>query len=96
MVGDVLVGGVTGALAGAIFFGGLHWPVGHLVQRRSPVIWAVGSLAIRTAIVLALFLLMLDGSPVRGLAGLGGLVLARTAIVSMVRRGGPRRESSWT
>ncbi|MBC7310549.1 MAG: ATP synthase subunit I [Actinomycetales bacterium] len=97
MIGDVTLGVAVGALAGLIFFGGLRWSVQRLVDSERPALWAAGSLIIRTAIVAALFLLMMDGRPVRGVAGLVGLFLARTVVVSIVRRRGRRsEESAWT
>lgn len=97
VIGDVLIGLGTGVLAGLVFFGGLRWTVSRLAENRSPAVWAMGSFMVRSAIVVALFLLMLDGSFVRGLAGMAGLLLARTVVVAAVRQGrGPTRESSWT
>ncbi len=97
MISDLLIGLGTGALAGVVFFGGLRWTVSRLVDNRSPVIWAAGSFLIRSAIVVTLFLLMMDGRFARAVAGLIGLILARTAIVAAVRQGRrPHRESSWT
>lgn len=97
MIVDLLIGAGTGALAGLVFFGGLRWTVTRLATRRNPALWAMGSFLVRSAIVVGLFLLMLDGSLVRGLAGLVGLVVVRTLVVGAVRQGlGPARESTWT
>ncbi|HLU30561.1 MAG TPA: ATP synthase subunit I [Acidimicrobiia bacterium] len=97
MIGDLLIGVGTGALAGVAFFGGLRWTVSHLIDNQRAAVWAAGSFVIRSAIVIALFLLMMDGSFTRAMAGLSGLILARTAIVAALRRGrGRSRESSWT
>ena len=46
---------VAGVLLGAIFFGGLWWTVRKGVSSTRPALWFLGSLLLRTGIVLAGF-----------------------------------------
>lgn len=94
MIGDLMIGLGAGALAGAVFFGGLHWTVWRLAAARRPAALAAGSFVVRSAAVVAVFFLMMNGSFFRALAGLAGLVVVRTVIVAGVRRSGDR-ESVW-
>lgn len=97
MMGDLLVGLGAGALAGAAFFGGLRWTVARLTVVRRPVLLAATSFLLRSALLVSVFLVMVDGALLRALAGLGGLLAVRTALVTAARRGvDPAEESSWT
>ena len=68
---------VAGVLLGAIFFGGLWWTVRKGVSFKHPAAWFLGSLLLRTGIVLAGFYVVADGHWDRLLAGLLGLIIAR-------------------
>ena len=52
---------VTGALLGAIFFGGLWWTVQKGFASKQPALWFFGSLLLRTGIVLAGFYFIAHG-----------------------------------
>lgn len=70
-----------GGMLGAVFFGGLWWTVRRGASSRTPARWFIGSLALRTAIVLAGFYAIGAGNPARlGLCMLGFL-LARTIVL---------------
>ena len=67
----------AGLILGAFFFGGLWWTVRMGVASKRPVLWFLGSLLLRTAIVVAGFYLLGDGHWQRLLACLCGFVVAR-------------------
>jgi F1F0 ATPase subunit 2 len=72
----------TGALLGAMFFGGLWWTVRRGMTSRRPGFWFIGSLLLRISTVMAgfYFLLGLPGANWKILlAGLAGFVAARLA-----------------
>ena len=96
MLGDVLIGAVTGIIAGGVFFGGLQWTVRRLTVTTRPGLLAAGSFVIRSVVVIVLFLLLTDGRFLRAVTGLGGLILVRTLMVWRVRqRSEPVQESTW-
>ncbi|MBT9598207.1 MAG: ATP synthase subunit I [Vitreoscilla sp.] len=76
---------LAGAALGAVFFGGLWWTVRRGAASKTAARWFVGSLVLRTAIVLAGFFLVGAGQPVRLGLCLLGFLLAR-AIVLLVTR----------
>jgi F1F0 ATPase subunit 2 len=68
---------MTGLLLGAIFFGGLWWTVRLGVASRRPAMLFLGSLLLRTVVVVAGFYLVGDGHWQQLLACLFGFVIAR-------------------
>lgn len=70
----VLAGGV---LLGGIFFGGLFLTVKNGLSTRSPGVWFLLSLVLRTAVVVAGFYVLGQGEFLRFIAALAGFVLAR-------------------
>ncbi len=52
---------VAGALLGAFFFGGLWWTVQKGVASEQPALWFLGSLLLRTGLILAGFYLVSQG-----------------------------------
>jgi len=71
----------AGVLLGAVFFGGLWWTVRRGTTSATPARWFVGSLVVRTAIVLAGFYAIGMDQPLRlGLCMLGFL-LARFIVL---------------
>jgi F1F0 ATPase subunit 2 len=68
---------MAGLLLGAIFFGGLWWTVRLGVASRRPAMLFLGSLLLRTVVVVAGFYLVGDGHWQRLLACLFGFVIAR-------------------
>jgi F1F0 ATPase subunit 2 len=68
---------MAGLLLGAIFFGGLWWTVRLGVASRRPAFLFLGSLLLRTVVVVAGFYFVGDGHWQRLLACLFGFVIAR-------------------
>jgi F1F0 ATPase subunit 2 len=88
----------AGVLLGGIFFGGLWWTVRKGVSSRRPVLWFLGSLLLRTAIVLAGFFVVADGHWDRMVACLIGFVCARFIVTRITpspveSSNTPRREA---
>ena len=69
--------GVAGLIMGAIFFGGLWWTVRKGVSSKRPALWFLGSLLLRTGVVVAGFYVVSDGQWQRLLACLFGFAVAR-------------------
>lgn len=67
----------AGVLLGVIFFGGLWWTVRKCVSNERPALWFLGSLLLRTSIILAGFHWVSAGHWERLLACLLGFVIAR-------------------
>src|SRR5665647_256113 len=76
---------VTGALLGAIFFGGLWWTVRKGFLSEQPALWFFGSLLLRTSITLAGFYLIARGHWERLLVCLLGFVMARLIVTRLTR-----------
>lgn len=68
---------MAGALLGAMFFGGLWWTVRKGISSPRPATWFLGSLLLRTGIILAGFYFISGGQADRLLACLLGFVIAR-------------------
>jgi len=86
----VLAGG-AGVLLGAIFFGGLWWTVRKGVSSPRPALWFLGSLLVRSGIVVAGFYVVSGGHGERLVAGLLGFVVARLLVTRIARpRAGTR------
>ncbi len=81
--------GMAGLLLGAIFFGGLWWTVRLGVASRRPALLFLGSLLLRTVVVVAGFYFVGDGHWQRLLACLFGFVIAR---IIVTRFAGPPLE----
>ncbi len=81
--------GMAGLLFGAIFFGGLWWTVRLGVASRRPALLFLGSLLLRTAVVVAGFYFVGDAHWQRLLACLFGFVIAR---IIVTRFAGPPLE----
>jgi F1F0 ATPase subunit 2 len=72
---------VAGAVLGAFFFGGLWWTVQKGISSRSPAIWFLSSLLLRTGAILAGFYFVSQGHWSRLVACLVGFLIARVMIV---------------
>ncbi len=72
---------LAGGLLGAFFFGGLWWTVQKGVMSRRPALWFVGSLLLRTSIILAGFHLVSQGHWSRLVICLLGFLIARVIVV---------------
>jgi F1F0 ATPase subunit 2 len=76
---------VAGILLGAIFFGGLWWTVRKGLSSGQPAFWFLGSLLLRTGIVLAGFYLVADQRLGRLLLCLTGFVMARMIVTQITQ-----------
>lgn len=76
---------LAGGLLGGIFFAGLWWTVRRAVLSPTPARWFLGSLVLRTAIVLAGFYAVGAGQPVRLALCLLGFLLARAVVLRVTR-----------
>ncbi len=70
-----------GALLGVFFFGGLWWTVHKGVVSERPALWFLGSLLLRTSLILAGFYLVSQGHWSRLVACLVGFLVARILVV---------------
>lgn len=77
---------VAGALLGAFFFGGLWWTVQKGVASERPALWFLGSLLLRTAVILAGFYLVSQDHWSRLAVCLLGFVIARVFVVKRLAR----------
>jgi len=76
---------VAGALFGAIFFGGLWWTVREGISSNRVAHWFLGSMVLRTCIVLFGFYFVLGDNWKRLLAGLLGFIIARFLVTWLTR-----------
>jgi len=76
---------LAGSALGTVFFGGLWWTVRRGASSPTPARWFLGSLVLRTAIVLAGFYAVGAGQPVRLGLCLLGFVLARAIVLRATR-----------
>ncbi len=74
---------LAGLLLGAVFFGGLWWTVLKGVDLSRPVLWFLGSLLLRTGIVLTGFYFVSDGDWEHLLGCLFGFVIARIIVTRL-------------
>jgi F1F0 ATPase subunit 2 len=79
----LLLSGFAGLLLGAIFFGGLWWTVQKGMGAKQPALWFLGSLILRTTIVLVGFYLVGGGQWQRLLGCLLGFMLARVIVIRL-------------
>jgi F1F0 ATPase subunit 2 len=77
---ELSVCAATGAFLACIFYGGLWMTVQRLATARHPAALALGSLALRTACVLAGFLLLNHGRWQNAAAMLLGFIAGRIAV----------------
>jgi F1F0 ATPase subunit 2 len=71
----------AGLALGAAFFGGLWWTVRKGVSSRRPALLFLGSMLLRTSVVVAGLYIVSDGHWQRLLAGLLGFALARFIVI---------------
>jgi F1F0 ATPase subunit 2 len=71
----------AGMLLGTVFFGGLWWTVRRTTTVRQPALWFVGSMFLRTAVVLLGFYVVSGGSWRRLLLCAVGFFMARWLVV---------------
>lgn len=77
---------LAGALLGVFFFGGLWWTVQKGVTSETPALWFLGSLLLRTSLILAGFYVAAQGHWSRLAACLLGFVIARIIVVRRLNR----------
>jgi F1F0 ATPase subunit 2 len=77
---------LAGALLGAFFFGGLWWTVQKGVASERPALWFLGSLLLRTGMVLAGFYFVSQDHWSSFVACLAGFVIARVIVVKRLTR----------
>jgi len=75
--------GMAGLLLGAIFFGGLWWTVRLGVTSKRPALLFLGSMLLRTGVVIAGFYVVSDGHWQRLLACLFGFAIARFIVTRL-------------
>ncbi len=75
----------AGLLLGAIFFGGLWWTVRKGVFSKSPALWFLGSMLLRTGMVLAGFYFVGRGDWQRLVSCLLGFIIARYMVTRLTR-----------
>lgn len=76
---------VAGIFLGAFFFGGLWWTVRRGISSERVALWFIGSMLLRTVIVLLGFYFILGDNWKRLLAGLIGFVIARLIVSRLTR-----------
>ena len=86
--------GLAGAALGAFFFGGLWWTVRRGVSSGHPALWFLGSGLLRMGITLAGFYFVSGGQWKRLVACLVGFILARLAVMWLIRPSGENRKQT--
>lgn len=76
---------LTGAVLGLAFFGGLWWTVRHAARSPTPARWFIGSLVVRTALVLVGFYAVGVGQPAQIVLCLLGFLLARAIVLRVTK-----------
>jgi F1F0 ATPase subunit 2 len=76
---------VAGILLGELFFGGLWWTVRKVDSSKHPALLFLGSMLVRSFIVLVGFYFILGSSWQRLLAGLLGFIIARQIITRLTQ-----------
>jgi F1F0 ATPase subunit 2 len=76
---------VAGAVLGAIFFGGLWWTVSWGIRSSRPALWFLGSLLLRTSMVLGGFYWVGHTDWQRLGACLLGFIVARLLISRLLK-----------
>ena len=82
-IGILVLAGGAGILLGVFFFGGLWWTVRRGLASNRPALWFLGSLLLRTAIVLTGIYLVSGGRWDGLLACLAGFVIARFIVTRL-------------
>jgi len=83
----------AGASLGTFFFGGLWWTVRMAASSKRPALFFLGSLLLRTCMVVLGFHVVLGNDWRRLLAGLLGFILARLIMTRFIStRMGPAAE----
>jgi F1F0 ATPase subunit 2 len=83
----------AGVLLGVFFFGGLWWTVQKGVTSELPALWFLGSLLLRTGVILAGFYLVSQGHWSRLAMCLLGFVIARLIVVKRLTQSPPEERT---
>ncbi|MHB1331997.1 MAG: N-ATPase subunit AtpR [Sulfuriferula sp.] len=75
----------AGIALGGFFFGGLWWTVRRGVSSKRAALWFIGSMLLRTGVVLTGFYFVLGDNWHRLVAGLLGFVIARLIVMRLTR-----------
>jgi len=86
-----LLAGLAGALLGVIFFGGLWWTVRKGLTSKQPAFWFLGSMLLRTGIVLVGFYFVANQHMARLVVCLFGFIITRLLVTQMTRTAGENR-----
>lgn len=76
---------IAGVILGVFFFGGLWWTVRKGMASERVALWFVGSMLIRTSVVLLGFYFILGDDWRRVVAGLIGFIFARILVTRLTR-----------
>jgi F1F0 ATPase subunit 2 len=71
---------ICGLPLGVFYFGGLWWTIRRAVASNAPAVWFLGSLLLRTGVVMAAFYWVSQGDWRRLLSCLFGFLVARSAV----------------
>lgn len=82
---SLAAGLLAGIVLGAFFFGGLWWTVRKGLSSRRVALWFLGSMLLRTSVVLLGFYFVSGGNWQRLLAALLGFVLARLIVMRLTQ-----------
>lgn len=83
----LLVGLVEGALLGVFFFVGLWWTVRKIEPTKHVALLFLGSMLLRTSVVILGFYFVLGDNWQRLIAGLLGFIIARILVTRLTRDG---------
>ncbi|MDP1863569.1 MAG: ATP synthase subunit I [Thiobacillus sp.] len=76
---------IAGIMLGAFFFGGLWWTVQKGMTSERVALWFLGSMLLRTGVVVVGFYFVLGDDWRRLVAGLFGFVAARFIVIRLTR-----------
>ena len=82
---ELLLALIEGVLFGVLFYAGLWWTVRRLASVKQVTLLFLGSLLLRTIVVMLGFYFMLGDSWQHLLAGLTGFVIARFIVIRLTR-----------
>lgn len=76
-------GSLAGFVLGVLFFGGLWWTTRKGLVSSQPALWFLGSLLVRTVVMMLGLYIVSDGDWRRLIACLAGFIIARIAVLRM-------------
>jgi F1F0 ATPase subunit 2 len=82
---SLLLSGFAGLLLGGFFFSGLWWTVRQSLLAKQPALWLLGSLFLRTIVVLVGIYFASGGHWQNLLCCLLGFTLARVTVIRLTR-----------